>query len=235
MNSGPYGQNQLSPLPHERLLRWFQGHKNKKSLGIGCGVLFGVCMLYMVCIAIASTLPKQSNTAQQGVVTPMQQPTIAVTRAIPTSTVAPTAMSTPTPQSIQYPPKTVADLRELASKGDASVIHEFHSESVGAAGVCPESKREVTVNPSITWQQLAKDLLAYFYAQGLNANTCGVLVVAYHDQSESGNGYTAGRIDVNVTGSDGTINLDPNARNLKYQLILDTGDIATGQEYTVNY
>src|SRR5437588_8810085 len=59
-----------------------------------------------------------------------------------------TVGTTPTPQSIHYPPTTQADLQGLAAKGDASVIHEFHSESVGLTGVCPQPKREVTVDPS---------------------------------------------------------------------------------------
>src|SRR5713226_4181232 len=63
-----------------------------------------------------------------------------------TSTVGPT----PTPHVVHYPPTTQADLRGLAAKGDASAIHEFHSESVGLTGACPQPKREVTVDPSVT-------------------------------------------------------------------------------------
>ena len=37
----------------------------------------------------------------------------------------------------------------LAARGDVSAIHEFHSESVGAVGACPQPKREVTVDPSV--------------------------------------------------------------------------------------
>ncbi|HEY6287736.1 MAG TPA: hypothetical protein VIX20_18870 [Ktedonobacteraceae bacterium] len=154
-----------------------------------------------------------------------QQPTLQPTTAPTTK---------PTPQSIHYPPKTIADLHGLAAKGDASAIHEFHSESVGLTGVCPQPKREVTVDPSVTGQQLAEDLLAYFYANQLD-NPCGSVVFAYHNQSEAGNGYTAGRVSLDVTDSSGAANLDPNATNLKYTLTLDTGDVATGQEYTVTY
>jgi hypothetical protein len=152
-----------------------------------------------------------------------------------TPTVQPTqSAATHAPQVVHYPPKTEADLRGLAAKGDASAIHEFHSESVGATGVCPQPKREVTVDPSVTGQQLAEDLLAYFYSQQLDS-PCGSLVVAYHNQSESGNAYTAGRISFNVTDSSGQPNLDPNATNLKHTLTLDIGDFATGQEYVVTY
>src|SRR5205807_7151752 len=124
--------------------------------------------------------------------------------------------TTPTPQSIHYPPTTQADLRGLAAQGDASAIHEFHSESVGLTGVCPQPKREVTVDPSVTGQQLAEDLLAYFYAQQLDS-PCGSVVLAYHDQGEidTVSAYTAGRINFDATDSSGTENVDPNASNLK--------------------
>ena len=158
----------------------------------------------------------------------------AVTQAVDTPTDTPAPTSTPTPQLIHYPPTTEADLRALAAQGDASAIHEFHSESVGLTGACPQPKREVTVSPSVTGQQLAEDLLAYFYGQQLDS-PCGSVVFAYHNQSESGNAYTAGRILFDVTDSSGQANLDPNATNLKYTLTLDTGDNLTGQEHVVTY
>lgn len=149
-----------------------------------------------------------------------------------------TGTSTPptaTPQTANYPPTTGADLHGLAAKGDASPIHEFHSESVGATGACPQSKREVTVDPGITGQQEAEDLLAYFYAQQLDS-PCGSLVLAYHDQSEVGSdGYTAGRINLDVTDSSGATNFDPNGSNLKYKLTLDIGGLGSNQEYIVAY
>lgn len=151
-----------------------------------------------------------------------------------TSTVAPT----PTPQVVHYPPTTEADLRGLAAQGDASAIHEFHSESVGLVGACPQPKREVTVAPSLTGKQLAEDLLGYFYGQQLDS-PCGSIVFAYHTQAEvndpNSTGYTAGRILLDVTDSSGTANVDPNASNLKYTLTLDVGDALTGQEYVVTY
>ena len=151
--------------------------------------------------------------------------------AASTSTVVPT----PTPQVVHYPPKTLADLRGLAAKGDASAIHEFHSESVGLTGACPQPKREVTVDPSLTGQPLAEDLLAYFYAQQLDS-PCGSLVVAYHNQGEAGDAYTAGRILVDVTDSSGAANVDPNATNLTHTLTLDIGGVLSSQqEYVVTY
>jgi hypothetical protein len=147
------------------------------------------------------------------------------------------ASSTPktTPQAApQYPPKTLNDLRGLAAKGDESAIHEFHSESTGATGACPQPEREVTVSQNLTGQQLAEDLLAYFYAQQLDS-PCGSLVLAYHSPAEAGNGYTAGRVDFTVTDSSGNTNVDPNGTNLKYSLTLDIGNLASGQEYTVTY
>ena len=150
---------------------------------------------------------------------------------------APTAV--PTPQAIHYPPTTEADLRGLAAKGDASAVRPFHSESVGLTGVCPQPKREITVDPSVTGQTLAEDLLAYFYAQNLNT-PCGSLVLAYHDPTEvddpnTGGTYTAGMINLDVTDSSGSANLDPNASRLKHQLTLDIGALGINQEYIVTY
>ena len=157
----------------------------------------------------------------------------------PQATTTPTQAShptiVPTPQPIHYPPKTGADLRGLAAEGDANAIHEFHSESVGLTGVCPQPKREVTTDPSVTGQQLAEDLLAYFYAQQLDS-PCGSVVFAYHNQAEAtGNGYTAGRILFDAIDSRGASNVDPNASNLKYTLTLDIGGALTNQEYVVTY
>ena len=156
-------------------------------------------------------------------------PTIQATQQ---TTTQPTQI--PTPQSIQYPPRTIADLRGLAAKGDASAINEFHSESVGLTGVCPQPKREVTVNSSVTGKQLAEDLLAYFYANQLDS-PCGSLVLAYHNQGEANDAYTAGRINFDVTDSSGAENVDPNATNLKHTLTLDIGGVSTNQEYVVTY
>ncbi|HVB23430.1 MAG TPA: hypothetical protein VNG51_15935 [Ktedonobacteraceae bacterium] len=67
----------------------------------------------------------------------------------------------------------------------------------------------------------------------------GSIVFAYHNQAEvndpNSTGYTAGRINFDVTDSSGSPNVDPNASNLKYTLTLDVGDSLTGQEYVVTY
>lgn len=141
--------------------------------------------------------------------------------------------ATASPQPIRYPPTTKADLKGLAAMGNPAAVHEFDSESGGLV-TCPQPKREVTVDPSVTGQQLAEDLLAYFYAQQLD-NPCGTLVLAYHDPSEAGNAFTAGSINVNVTDSSGASNVDPNATGLKYQLTLDIGPDGANQEFIVNY
>jgi hypothetical protein len=106
---------------------------------------------------------------------------------------------------------------------------------VGLVGVCPQPKVEVIVDPSLTGQKLAEDLLAYFFGEQLD-NPCGSLVLAYHNQSEVGDVYTAGRINLDVNDSSGQANIDPNATNLTYVLTLDVGGVVTGQqEYTVTY
>lgn len=190
------------------------------SRGVKFGCIGAVALLVII-IAVAV-----ATSGGNGSTTPTSQATQSATQAVTHPTQA--------PQVVHYPPKTEADLRGLAAQGDASALHEFHSESVGLVGVCPQPKREVTVDRSVTGKQLAEDLLAYFYAQQLN-NPCGSLLLAYHSQSEAGDAYTAGRILLNVTDANGAGNTDPNATNLKYSLTLDTGDVATGQEYTVTY
>ena len=196
--------------------------KTRKPLSrgtkIGCGVVAAVVVLVII-IAVAASANGNSNT-------PAAQATQAATQ--------PTTHPTQAPQVVHYPPKTLADLRGLAAKGDASAIHEFHGESVGLTGVCPQPKREVTIDPKVTGQQLAEDLLAYFYGQQLDS-PCGSLVLAYHTQAEANDVYTAGRISFDTTDSSGVPNVDPNATNLKYALTLDIGGDFTGQEYVVTY
>ncbi|MGH7686378.1 MAG: hypothetical protein ACREN2_06135 [Candidatus Dormibacteria bacterium] len=146
-----------------------------------------------------------------------------------TETAAPTTASAPS-----FPPATVSDLRGLAALGDASAVHEFRSESTGDVGICPQPKRLVTVAPSLTGQQLAEDLLAYFYTQALDS-PCGSLVGAYHDQSEATDAYTAGRILLEVTDSSGATNTNPRATGLKHRLTLDVGGVPSEQAYVVAY
>ncbi len=217
------------------------------KLGIGCGVpLLVLCACLGGLAAWGSTLPKPASTPTSVAQAPTQpQPTTRPTSAsqpsptaapsptvivspTPTATPSPTATPTPTPTPTPiYPPTSLADLHALAAKGDASAIHEFDSETVGLAS-CPQPKREVTVSPGITGQQLAEDLLAYFYAQGLD-NPCGSVVFAYHSQSEAGDLYTAGRILVN------TSNTDPNNNNAQRTLTLDVGDALSATDYNVTY
>ena len=199
--------------------------KKKRSPWLIIGIIVGVLILLA---AISNAVNKPSPSAQA---TPT---TVTQATATPAPTDTPTLVPTSTPQPIHYPPTTLADLRGLAAKGDMSAIHEFHSESVGLTGACPQPKREVTVDPSVTGQQLAEDLLAYFYAQQLDS-PCGSIVFAYHNQDEANDVYTAGRINFDVTDSSGAENLDPNATNLKHTLTLDIGGFSTNQEYVVTY
>jgi hypothetical protein len=188
-------------------------------------IVTGILAFFVLMMSITNNASSTQHASQTAV--PTQQPMVGSTKASkPTST--------PTPQSIHYPPKTVADLRGLAAKGDASTIHEFHSESVGLTGACPQPKREVTVDPSVTGQRLAEDLLAYFYAQQLDS-PCGSIIFVYHNQGEANDAYTAGRITLDVTDSSGAPNVDPNANNLKYTLTLDIGGVDTNQEYVITY
>lgn len=201
------------------------------KFGIGCGGCLGVLIVCFISAAIAGAVIGPQHPAYTAPTTVAQARTqpVATRQSTPTPTPRPSATPTvtPTPKPI-YPPTTGADLHALAAKGDASAIHEFHSESAGFP-VCPQPKREVTVDPSITDQQLAQDLLAYFYANQLDS-PCGSVVFAYHAQSEGGDYYTAGRILVQTNDTN-----DPNATNVKRTLTLDIGDALSGQEYVITY
>jgi hypothetical protein len=196
-------------------------------LAIGGGILVLACVVCSVSTALSNKSPQAANSTPS--------PTTVAQAATTTPTKAPTPSPTPTPAA-QYPPKTEADLHALAAQGDASAINGFHSESVGLTGICPQPKVEATVSPKITGKQLAEDMLAYFYGQGME-NPCGSVLFVYHNQSEANGdtGYTAGRVLLDVTDSSGQPNTDPNATNLKYTLTLDTGDVVSGQEYVVTY
>jgi hypothetical protein len=188
----------------------------------GCLIVLAVCIAIVVLAGVVNSLSGQQSSTSTSNTSTTQ------------SSIQPTLVTTSTPQSIHYPPTTEADLRGLATKGVVSAIHTFHSESVGLTGACPQPKREVTVDPSVTGQQLAEDLLAYFYAQQLDS-PCGSIVFAYHNQGEANDVYTAGRINFDVTDSSGAENVDPNANNLKHTLTLDIGGASTNQEYVVTY
>lgn len=218
--------SQLLPRPGRirRFTSWYRRQSRPIQVIVGVGIIF--CVIF-VCSAAASGIAQSS---QQALLTPTAQ---SQTLASGATTQPP---ATPTPRPAQYPPKTESDLRGLADLGDANAIHEFHSESVGLTGACPQPKKLVTVDPSITGKDLAEDLLAYFYNNQLDS-PCGSIVFAYHTQAESNDdGYTAGRIDFTTTDDSGSPNVDPNATDLKYTLTLDIGGILTSQqEYEVSY
>ena len=211
------------------LLARFQGQTRRMQVIISAAALVGLCTCCGIASAVTAPKSDTSTTASlQGYPTATQAPTRATATAKPKATA--------TPQTTHYPPVTKADLDALVVQGDASAIHEFHAEAVGLVGVCPEAKREVTVDPSVTGKQLAEDLLAYFYGQSLD-NPCGSLVLAYVNQSDADTVgyYTAGRINMDVTDANGQGNIDPNATNLTYTLTLDVGGLGSGQDYSVSY
>ncbi|WIG60496.1 MAG: hypothetical protein OJF49_003244 [Ktedonobacterales bacterium] len=213
-----------APPQHRSLFGWFRSASRPLQIGIGCVALLTVCVVCSgVAAAISSAGSNGGNSVGQTATSPHT----------PASTATP--KPTPTPRIVHYPPTTLDDLRGLAAQGNASAIQTVHSESVGLVGVCPQPKREVIVDPSVTGQQLAEDLLAYFYGQQLDS-PCGSIVFAYYHQNEVGDVYTAGRINLDVNDSNGQGNIDPNATNLTYTLTLDIGGAMTNQqEYIVTY
>jgi len=132
----PYSQ-QVPPLPYQQPYYpppMTSPPKKKRRTWLWI-VLGSIAFLLFACIGLASlgksVQPTTTSTAPTSVPATSSAPTQAVTQA-PTVALTPT----PTPQSIHYPPTTEADLRGLAAQGDASAIHEFHSERVGLVGVC---------------------------------------------------------------------------------------------------
>jgi hypothetical protein len=205
--------------------------KRRDRIWIGC-ILAVVVLCSIFSLANASNSKDNITTANAtGQTSPVATPT-ATTTDFAMNT--PTREPTPTPvPPIQYPPKTLADLRGLAAKGNASVIHPFEREKAGMAGVCPQPKVLVTVDPGIKDRQLAEDLLAYFYDAHIDS-PCGAIVFVYHNKSESNDVFTAGRIKFDVTDASGQANFDPNATNVTHELTLDIGSL-DGQEYVVTY
>lgn len=111
----------------------------------------------------------------------------------------------------------MAEAKRLAATGDASAVHEFHSEAVGLA-YCPQPKRSVTMAADLSGRQVAADLLAYFYADQLD-NDCGALVLAYTDPSQYGSAYTVGRLILNVDGSSHELEVDAVADSVRFTII----------------
>lgn len=206
--------------------------KKTPKWAIGCAWALIIFVVLAICGGVYNaTIGASSNNSSASTTTDQSQATSAPTQNQPAQSDQPTP--TPAPS---YPPKTLADLQALAQQGDASQVHEFHSESVGAVGACPQPKRLVTVSGKIKGKQLAEDLLAYFFQNQLDS-PCGSIVFAYHSQAEANgdNGYTAGRIMLDTATSDGSSNYDPNATGLTYTLTLDTGDATTAPDYVVTY
>lgn len=194
-------------------------------------IVLGIVAFLLIAAGIGgiSDLVRGGQPSDSGGTTTIATPTLTQISSVSTPASVPTSVP-----AVQYPPKTRDDLQGLALRGIVSAIHEFHHETVGIANVCPQPRRDVIVTPNVTGQQLAEDLLAYFYVQHLDI-ACGSVVFAYHSQGELGNGYTAGRIKLDVTDSSGQSNTDSNATGLTYTLTLDVGDIGTGKEYTVTW
>lgn len=225
MHNSPYSDLPTVPMP---AMPGGSSRKRRRKPLIVVLIILGSA--FLLCIG-ASVIGAIVTPPSPQVVLQPTRPALSLTQgSLPTQAPQPT----PTPQI--YPPKTQANLTALAHRGNADVLHTFDSETVGLTGACPQPKREVTVDPSITGQQLAEDLLAYFYGNHLDS-PCSSVVFAYHTQAESnGDGYTAGRISFDVTDSSGQENVDPNATDLKYTLTLDIGGLLTSeQEFVVSY
>lgn len=178
---------------------WAQGIAQKVAI-VSVASIIALCTCCGGGVAVSAALASSKPSVGQ---TPTY--TVAVQQATATMVGStPTQVAAPTPQVSHYPPTTQDDLTWLAAHGDASAIHVVSTESTGLVGACPEPRSEVWVSPSVQGQQLAQDLLAYFYGEHFD-NACGSLVLAYHSQSEvqAGDPYTAGRINLDVIRNSG--------------------------------
>jgi hypothetical protein len=127
-------------------------------------------------------------------------------------------------------PQTLADLEELAGRGNASSVHEFDHNSAGGYTTCDNISRSVTVKSGSSPQQLAGDLLAYFFQ--LPGNPCKSRMLAFYAGTEhdvlcqgfgcKGDFYTAGRVELAV-------------RNGQQTLSLVLGRFDNASEYLVTY
>lgn len=121
--------------------KWYRTRSRRTQI-----IIAVVIILFVLTSAIVSAMtpaaPSQDSTSTPASTQPAAQQNSQPMQAPTQAPIAqPTQAPTSTPQSIHYPPTTEADLRGFAAEGDASALHEFHSESVGAVGVCPQPKR----------------------------------------------------------------------------------------------
>jgi hypothetical protein len=137
----------------------------------------------------------------------------------PSSTPAPTSSpkAKPSPTLANpYPPHSVTDLKALARSATVE-LRAFKSEGTGLPS-CTEPKDSVVVPAGLTGQPLAASLMKLFYGNGRD-NNCGSLILGYHDQSEYGQAYTAGRVDLTILSGG------------KHEITLDVGQ----DEYVIDY
>jgi hypothetical protein len=132
--------------------------------------------------------------------------------------------SSTTSAAAVYPPTTLAEVRSFAATGDASQIHEFSSDSRGLPS-CPTPNIYATVAPTLTGRQLAADALAFFVQHSLLGAQCQAALFLFHGKAENtGSGYTAGRVflDVNPSGP-------------KHNLEVDTGGLGSQSSFDLNF
>lgn len=209
---------------------WYRQQSRAAQIVLGVVILgFALCFCSSATVGLIQGATGAGATPTAAVVNQATQ------NSQPTDTPT-TAQDTPTPETSHWPPKTKVDLDALAAVGDANQVQGFHSESVGLTGVCPQPKTLATVDASLKGQQLAQDLLAYFFGNQMD-NPCGSVLFAFHSQSEGSgdNGYTAGRVLLDTTDSSGGMINDPNATGVTYRLTLDTGDALNSQEYVITW
>jgi hypothetical protein len=138
----------------------------------------------------------------QNVPTPLsttEPPTTTTT----TTTEPPPPPTTTTTQGLVFPPTNLSEAKVLAATGNPADLSEFSSSS-NDLPPCPGVGFKVVVTPGLTSEQLAADLLAFYF----NANSgCGNFTInAYNQQSDAdansstGGAQTAGGLMTLVSG-----------------------------------
>jgi hypothetical protein len=155
---------------------------------------------------------------------PTVPPTTVPPTAVPPTTVPPTTVPLPpvptTQAPVVFPPQSYSDALALANSGGWGVFHTFDTHGNDDPS-CRQTQYDVTVVQGLSSQQIAADLLSYFFFNTGSAPSMsgcgGVSIDAYNNQSDaSPNSATAGE------ASAGNVQLVSSNGHLR-QVFVDVG------------
>jgi len=187
---------------------------NRRTAGIVTGVA-GVVFVTAVALdpppptPAAAPAPVTTTTSTAAPATTAV--TTTITPAPATTAAAPPSVMTTTaaPSSSAYPPKTREDFQAFARTGDASAIHPYASDQVGAVSICPQPRINAVADISIPARQLLADEAAFAVQRGFDQNRCGGVIFLWNSATENHDGgYTVGRVLLNVSGGEHRLELN---------------------------